>query len=143
MTEVLTKKHFFSWLVSTVSMFLLSNLYHNIILNDFDRILYPKPFFYSSLLIAYSGISLVGILIYSLNFFSKLGPHFSAFLIGSILGITTYAITITMGFSFNNSLSMQQNMLDVLWQVIEQGIGLLVGAICYQIIEKGGFFIHI
>ena len=80
MSEVLTKKHFFSWLVSTVFMFLLSNLYHNVILNDFDRILYPKPFFYSSLLIAYSGISLVGILIYTLNFFSKLDIFLDIFI---------------------------------------------------------------
>lgn len=142
MSQVLTKKYFLSWLTCTVFMFLLSNIYHNLILNDFDRILYPKPFFYTSLFIAYAGISLVAILIYGLNIV-KIGPHLSAFVIGAIIGIVIYSITITMGFSFNNSLSMQQNLLDVLWQIVEQGGGVFAGAVCYQIIEKGGFFIHI
>lgn len=122
-------------------MFLLSNLYHNVLLNDFDRILFPPAFFYSMLLVAYLGIGFLIIAIYTLTII-KLGPHLSAMVIGALLGLVIYAITISMGFSFNNSLSFQQNLIDLTWQMLEQAIGGLAGAVCYQIIDKGGFYIN-
>jgi len=142
MANVFSKKRFFSWLTAVLVMFALSNLYHNFILNDFDRILYPKPFFYSMLFIAYAGLSFLSMMIYFSNTV-KIETHLSALLIGGLLGLMVYSVTISMGFSFNNTLSTQQMTIDLLWQIVEQGTGTLAGAICFQILDKGGFYINI
>ena len=123
-------------------MFILSFVWHSVFLNDFNRILFPKILFYAGLVICYLGISFVISIFYSSGKL-KLGPHLSGILIGMVIGFFIYLVALTLGFSFNNSLSMQQAMIDLTWQVIEGGVGGLAIAVCYQIFEHGGFFIHI
>lgn len=142
MARYFNKKNVISLLVGAVVMFIMSFVWHSVFLNDFNRILFPKILFYIGLAVSYIGISFLITVLYSSGKL-KLGPHLSAFVIGVLTGVFIYLIALTLGFSFNNSLTMQQALIDLCWQVIEEGIGGLVIAISFQIFEHGGFFIHI
>lgn len=63
--------------------------------------------------------------------FLKIDNKYKGVLIGIFLGVLIYLIAVTLGFSFNNSLSRTQSILDLFWQILEQGIGGAVfGRIC-------------
>ena len=80
-----------SWIISGVVMFSFSYLWHGIILNDFERLTYPRTTFLTLATVVYFGIALV---LTALNTFFELNkkPIFKGIILGLVLGFFIYLI---------------------------------------------------
>ena len=129
--SVLKKKYVVATFISVLVMFGLSYLWHGIILTDFSRIQIPFNIFLSLLFSAYFGISLLLLIIIKSKILT-ISLESKGFLSGAALGLVIYLIALTLGFSFNNSDLKSQSMLDMFWQMFEQGIGgFIIGKVCH------------
>ena len=138
MSEILPKpdlKFFTSWLISSISMFSASYVWHGIILNDFLRISYPKDIFLIVAALVYLGIGLlITVLTYALK---KLKESFKyGVFIGGAMGIFIYAIAFILGISFYTTVDFKMIAFDGSWQIIEQGFGGLICAVTYRAMMK-------
>ncbi len=130
MDSIFQRKYILASFLSMLTMFLLSSLWHGVILTDFRRIQFPLPVFLALLFASYMGISIIITVFYHSKFL-KINEKFKGAIIGIFLGVLIYLIAVTLGFSFNNSFSRTQSILDLLWQIVEQGLGGAVfGRIC-------------
>lgn len=103
-------------------MFSLSYLWHGIILNDFERLTYPKTTFLTLSTLVYLGISLA---LTALNTFLdiKKKPIYKGIILGIVMGFFIYLVAFVLGISFNSTPKFEYIALDVSWQIFEQGIG--------------------
>ena len=70
--------------------------------------------------------------VYTLEIFSRFTKHpfLKGLLSGSVCGILLYLISLVIGVSFSRSITMQYMLIDITWQMIEQGLGgLVVGVV--------------
>ncbi len=121
-----SKRFFISWLVSSVVMFLLSYVWHGIFLTDFSRLTYPKEIF---LLFASIVYLIIGFLVAkavdskTLTAKFKRKPVVRGAIGGVLIGIACFLVATVVGISFSTGSRLQNMVLDITWQVIEQGIG--------------------
>jgi hypothetical protein len=116
-----------SWLLTFASMYLVSYLWHGVLLNDLSRISYPLHLFLFLVAIIYFGISLA---IVALTY---LLPHISnivlrGWLIGLCIGVFIYLIAFAFGVSFYTNPTLKHILFDLSWQVVEGSFGGLVAA---------------
>lgn len=124
--SALTKRFFYTWIISSIGMFLLSYLWHGVILNDFSRLNYPKEIFLLLAALTYIFIGFVVVKIYEAKFFEKLFIHkpiFKGIFKGAICGFIFFLIATVVGVSFNTGSGLKNLAFDATWQVLEQAIG--------------------
>ncbi len=115
------------WLFSTAIMFGLSYLWHGIALNDLQELPIPKTLYYLLALLVYLVIALaltIGThkaIEYEVVSLKSAFPFFSAML-GAAAGFFVYLVIFVMGISFGRH-DMVHFLVDLLWQMFEQGLG--------------------
>lgn len=132
---MLYKKLGVSWIIVSVLMFTLSYLWHGIVLNDFKRLYIQKDVYLMLMAIVYLvlGATVVG-LNTILN--SKKNEILKAGALGASLGIFIYLVTFVLGVSFDTSKQITHIIVDVVWQVTEQGTGGIVCGIIFSVFKN-------
>jgi len=108
-------------------MFLVSWLWHGLALTDLQEIPIPLPLYFSLAAFVYLVLALgmtfgMHIAVQHEWISLKQGFPLSAALIGAALGFFVYLIIFILGMSFAKS-GMVHVVVDVLWQMLEQGLG--------------------
>lgn len=129
---MLQRRILLPWLLSAVLMYGLSYVWHGLALTDLSELRIPLP--------AYLGFSAVAYLLIGLGITVavhqaiahgwislKSAFPFMSILVGAIVGFIVYLLVFTLGLSFADR-QLYHLVIDVLWQMFEQGIGgLMVG----------------
>lgn len=123
---MISKRFFISCLVSSLVMFLLSYVWHGIILTDFSRLSYSKHLFLFFAAIVYL---IIGFVVSKSIDFKILEKHFKrkpvmrGAISGAMCGVAFFLIATVVGVSFSTGSKLENLLLDVTWQTIEQTIG--------------------
>jgi hypothetical protein len=111
-------------------MFLLSWVWHGLALRDLQELTIPKPLYHT----------LAGLIYLVIGFGLTIGTHtaiqhqfislktgfpVSAMMIGAAVGFFVYLVIFVLGMSFAKSGAVHM-LVDVLWQMLEQGVGGLM-----------------
>ncbi|MCB0771136.1 MAG: hypothetical protein KDC00_12115 [Flavobacteriales bacterium] len=111
-------------------MFLLSWVWHGLALRDLQELTIPQSLYHS----------LAGMVYLVIGFGLTIGVHtaiqhefislkqgfpFSSMLIGAASGFFVYLVIFVLGMSFAKSGAVHM-LVDVLWQMVEQGVGGLM-----------------
>jgi membrane protease YdiL (CAAX protease family) len=119
---------YLAWIVSSTVMFLLSYLWHGMVLNDLKNLQYPMEMFLVLAAIMYIVLGFGLAFLYNYLNFSR-NIKFKGSILGSFTGFFVYLIAFTLGVSFGSS-KIEHVVVDFLWQMIEQGVGgLTVSAV--------------
>ena len=115
------------WCISALTMYALSNLWHGVILNDLADLKVPIALYVGLSLLVYIIIALaltvaIQQALHHEWISLKRGFPWTGMLIGSIAGFTVYLIAFIFGMSFTSH-KLMHVMVDVLWQMLEQGMG--------------------
>lgn len=135
-------RFFVSWILSSITMFGASYLWHGVFLTDFSRIDYPFGIFLTVACFVYLLFGFIITKSFSFILFHKISQKtLRGFVIGSIVGLSVFCITLVAGVSFSYQLTLENLLLDFSWQIIEQSLGgvvvglvhvVLVGEFVYQ-----------
>ena len=118
------------WIASTLVMYGLSFLWHGIALNDLRELRIPMGLYVALSAVVYVVIGLgttfamhqaiqhqwIGI---------RQGFPFKGLLLGAVLGFLVYLVALIFGMSFTDR-KVVHMLVDVLWQMVEQGLGGLM-----------------
>jgi len=122
----------FSTFASALIMFILSYLWHDLILPDFEKLSIPLT---KHLLILASVYMLIGLLMVAIlkNSKKRIGTKFYGILIGILFGVAFYSIILLYSDSYTknfifHSFQKKHIFLDYGWQIVEQGFGGLIAA---------------
>ncbi|MDQ3101071.1 MAG: hypothetical protein M3R08_06770 [Bacteroidota bacterium] len=115
------------WLFSTLVMYGLSYVWHGIALTDLQELTVPKTLYFILSFLVYLVIALVLTIgtqkSIQYEWISlKTAFPFYAILIGAAVGFFVYLVIFVMGISFAKH-GMVHVLVDVLWQMFEQGMG--------------------
>lgn len=124
------------WVLSALTMFLLSYLWHGVALTDLEELKLPLGVYLGLSGLVYIVIGFLLTLTIDqalLHGFMKLkkGFPFIGFLVGGVIGFIVYLLVLTLGLSFSES-GFKHVIVDVIWQMVEQGVGALM--VCFGII---------
>lgn len=131
-----TKRFISAWFGSGLFMFILSYVWHGVLLNDFVNLKYPLTIYLGLAALVYLLIGFVLTYMYQYMYVKKL--RYKGFSLGAILGFLLYLIAFVLGVSFNQG-SLSYVVVDFIWQMAEQGVGgALIGFIfsLYAEMEK-------
>ncbi|HRH70070.1 MAG: hypothetical protein JNL43_03460 [Flavobacteriales bacterium] len=114
-------------LLAGTVMFLLSWVWHGLALTDLQELAVPKPLYFVLAGLVYTVIGFaLTILVHKAIQYEwislKRGFPFSAALVGAAVGFFVYLLIFVLGMSFAKS-GMVHVVADVLWQMLEQGLG--------------------
>ena len=128
-----------SWILSSLMMFGLSYVWHGVVLNDFERLSYPKEIFLTGSVVTYLILGLLVTRIFLMQFPQQLAakPMLRGILSGALLGLATYIVTLVVGVSFSTTLTTEYILFDMCWQAIEQMVGGITVAFVYIAIYEG------
>jgi H+/Cl- antiporter ClcA len=110
-------------------MFLLSYVWHGVILTDFSRLSYSKHLFLFFAALVYL---IIGFVVTKAIDFKILEKHFKkkpvirGAISGAICGVAFFLIATVVGVSFSTGSKLENMLLDVTWQTIEQCVGGIV-----------------
>lgn len=107
-------------------MFTLSYAWHGIVLNDYERMNYPKALFLIFSALAYIILGFLIVKMIKMHILrSLLLSHkvVKGVLTGMICGLIFFVIVTIFGLSFSKVLNVKNLVFDLAWQMIEQGIG--------------------
>jgi len=126
---MLNKRFFISCLASSLVMFLLSYVWHGVILTDFSRLSYSKHLFLFFAALVYLMIGFVvskaiDLKILEKNFKRK--PVVRGLISGALCGVAFFLVATVVGVSFSTGSRLENMLLDVTWQTIEQSLGGVV-----------------
>jgi hypothetical protein len=124
---LLTRRILVPWLLSAVVMCGISYLWHGIALTDLREIKIPVWLYLVISGLVYLGIGLVITVAMHLCIRSDLisikrGFPLKGAVLGSLLGFAVYMVAFLFGMSFTSH-KLAHILADVLWQMLEQGIG--------------------
>ena len=131
---MISKRFVFSWLASSIAMFLLSYVWHGVFLTDFSRLSYPKELFLIFAAIVYL---IIGFIIAKAIDIAFLYKHFRrkpiirGAISGGCCGILLFLISTVVGVSFSTGSTIENLLLDVSWQITEQLAGGIVTGIVH------------
>ena len=134
-----TKRFFLVWILVSILMFLLSYAWHGYVLNDFSRLNYPKVIFLVLSAFAYIIICFFFVNVVETNFYEKLFFHkqiLKGVMKGVFCGVVFFLIGTVVGVSFNTGSGLKNLVLDLAWQMIEQGVGGGVVGLMYVLVEN-------
>jgi hypothetical protein len=115
------------WLFSSVAMYAISYLWHGVALTDLQELSIPKTLYMILSAVIYLVIGLamtIGIhkaIQYEFISLKEAFPLMSA-LVGAAVGFFVYLVIFVLGISFAKH-GMVHVLVDVLWQMFEQGVG--------------------
>lgn len=125
---VLMRRHILlPTLLSTVVMYLLSWVWHGLALTDLEEITIPKPLYFTLAALVYlvlgAGLTFIVHTAIEHGWISlKKAFPLTAALFGVAAGFFVYLVIFVLGMSFVKG-GMLHVVVDVLWQMLEQGIG--------------------
>jgi len=127
-----------SCIISSLVMFTLSYFWHGIFFNDLSRLSYPITIFYIFAPIAYVFISIIVITVFRLDIVGFISNNIllQGFISGVICGFFIYVVTVIIGVSFSKVMTMKNILVDVLWQMLEQGVGGIAASFVYILIPN-------
>ena len=119
------KGFFLSWLCSSLVMLGASYLWHGVILNDIQRLSYPKEIYFTGSVITYLVLGFILTKIYLMKFPRPISkrPLMRGLISGVSLGIITYVLSLVIGVSFSTSLTLKNILFDMAWQTTAQTLG--------------------
>ncbi len=118
------------WLLSGTVMFGLSYVWHGLLLSDLDELRIPLTLYFILAALVYlvlGFILAVGVhkaIQYELISLKGAFPFFSM-LLGAAVGFVVYLVIFVLGMSFAKD-GMVHMVVDVIWQMVEQGVGGLM-----------------
>lgn len=128
------KKFFISWLVSSVYMYAVSYVWHGIVLNDLERLTYPKNMFLLLAAMVYLGLGLA--LTLAIHYIHINKPKvFRGLFFGVAIGGFVYLIAFVFGISFHTQPKILHVAMDLTWQIIEQATGGLISAWVFRLVQ--------
>lgn len=135
------KGFFLAWLTSALIMLGASYLWHGVILNDIERLNYPKEIYLTGSIITYLILGFVLTKIYLMKFTRPISkrPMLRGIISGASLGIVAYILSLVIGVSFSSSLTIKNILFDMTWQTTEQIIGGIVVGMAYVAEFEGNF----
>jgi H+/Cl- antiporter ClcA len=113
---------------------LLSYVWHGIFLTDFARLSYPKEIFLIFAVVVYL---IIGFLVSkavdsrTLTERFKRKPVVRGLIAGVLIGIACFFVATVVGISFSTGAKLPNMILDVTWQIIEQGVGGAVAGLVH------------
>jgi uncharacterized membrane protein HdeD (DUF308 family) len=112
-------------------MFMLSYIWHGVVLNDLIKLTYPTDIFLTISALVYLGIGfIITVVTYVMK---RLKDSFKyGMAAGALIGIFIYAVAFVMGLSFNDVVDIKIIAFDLGWQVLEQGFGGLMCGWVYR-----------
>lgn len=127
MGAILRRGFLVPWLAASVVMFGMSYLWHGLLLTDLEELTMPLWLY---LLLAGIVYLVIGFLLTMLidqallhNWIKlKKGFPLVSFLVAGVLGFFLYLLVVVMGNSFSDH-GAKHVMIDILWQMLEQGVG--------------------
>jgi hypothetical protein len=115
------------WLLSSSLMFLVSYIWHGMLLSDLQEITIPKALYFVLAAVVYLGLGL-GLTIgthkaVQYELISLKGPFPVKTMLGSAaIGFFLYLAIFVLGMSFTKG-GMVHMVVDALWQMVEQALG--------------------
>ncbi len=120
-------RFFLSWILSAVTMFTLFYIWHGIFLNDFKRIQFPISWFVTFAAVSYLIFGAGVYFLFESSIMKKVDNFFLRGLIcGVVAGFSLFMIATVVNISLTKHLSMQHLMIDCIWQMSEETVGLMV-----------------
>ncbi|MDQ3047827.1 MAG: hypothetical protein M3R27_09795 [Bacteroidota bacterium] len=120
-------------------MFMLSYIWHGIFLTDFSRISYPKEVYLVCAAIVYLIIGFVvakAIDVKILDKAFKRKPIGRGAIAGLACGFMFFLIATVVGVSFSTGSTLENLLLDVIWQMVEQSAGgAVVGIVHFFVFD--------
>lgn len=115
------------WALSTVVMFVLSYVWHGMALRDLEELHVPLALYLSLAALVYLGIGLgLTVMVHKAVEYEwislKRGFPVMSMLMGAASGFFVYLVLFVIGVSFTKNETLHV-VADVLWQMIEQGVG--------------------
>lgn len=134
-----TGRFFVAALVATLIMLGMSYTWHGVILTDFTMIHYPFPVFMFMLILMYTVTGLVSSFLAS-TLHDTENSGFKQLTAGIALGFFIYLIAFTLGVTFKGD-GMEHVVIDFIWQMTEQGVGVALAGFVYKLAEKRDKFL--
>lgn len=118
-------RFYFGWLLSAVLMYLAFYLFHGVITNDILKLSIPKTLFLSVAAVVYLIVAFGMSLLFKSTSLKKniKKPFRRSLLIGILTALFMYGVAFTVGISFSFKVTMLNLLVDVSWQLVEQGVG--------------------
>lgn len=117
-----------------MAMYGLFYLWHGVITTDLQKIHYPLQIFLISAGLVYFVIGFVLTRLYQSKSLSRRfdkQPFIKGLSTGAALGFILFLVTLVLGVSFNQALSLEFLLIDMAWQMIEQMVGGVVVALIH------------
>ena len=127
MSAILRRGFLVPWIFSALVMYVLSYLWHGIFLTDLEELTIPLGLYFVLAAIVYLAIGFALTLFVDQALLHgwielKSGFPIVSFLFAGVLGFLLYLLVFVLGISFSAS-EAKHVLVDILWQVAEQGIG--------------------
>ncbi|MBP6575322.1 MAG: hypothetical protein KA230_12805 [Flavobacteriales bacterium] len=130
MTMLPRRRFLVSWLPAAIIMFAMSFVWHGVALHDLEELRIPLPLYLVLAGVVY--LILAAVLALGIDraivhgvIGLRMGFPFKAMGVGALLGFVVYLVVFIMGMSFAKHNAVHV-VVDVLWQMLEQGVGGLV-----------------
>ena len=132
------KRFLIGWIISSLSMFGLSYLWHGVFLNDYQLITYPLGIYLVCAAVAYLLIGFLVSRAFIIEYFDKVTRHplGRGPFIGFICGVLVYIIATVVHVTFNKDMDLKYLFLDIFWQGVEQAFGGLMIGIVYMLVYE-------
>jgi len=128
------RRFLYAWLFSTMTMMMVSFIWHGVVLNDLMHIPTPNELFYALALLVYALIGFALTFVYT-YLSMGIGLRMKGSLMGLTAGFFIYLIAFVFGVSFKGS-GAEHLVVDFLWQMIEQGFGGAVIGTVYALAKR-------
>ena len=129
-----SKRFIISCIASSLVMFLLSYVWHGILLTDFSRLTYSKHLFLFFAAVVYIILGFVVSMAVDskvLDKHFKRRPVIRGAISGAVCGVALFMIATVIGISFSTGSKLENMLLDITWQVIEQTLGGIVAGLTH------------
>lgn len=130
-----------SCIVASAVMLGVSWFWHGVFLNDLSKLKYSVNIFYVFAPIAYVIIGFVVVTVHRLDRMRFISGNvlMQGFLSGVVCGFFIYIISIVVGISFVSSITWKNVMIDLPWQMFEQGLGGLAVSFVYVFVRDSSY----
>jgi len=133
-------RFFISWILSAVTMFTLFYIWHGVFLNDFKRIQFPITWFMTFAALTYLIFGAGIYFLYESQLMKKFENIFLRGIIcGLVSGISLFMIATVINISLTSHLTMRHLMVDCIWQISEQTVGVMVLVLLKMLIREPQF----
>lgn len=132
------KRFMLSWILSSLTMFGLSYIWHGVILNDYAILAYPFQIYLVSAAVVYLVIGFLLTRIFIAEFLDRISDKAipRGLAAGAALGVIVYMVALVVGVTFNSGMELKYLLLDVAWQTAEQCLGGLVVGLVYLLVYE-------